>query len=203
MKKTLLLLAGLSLFASQANAAPSTLTLNFDDVPEGSIQDEYGDMPTYKGFNFSSTLDWINVEDSPNWNYGAKSGDFALLNNNSGTGTITEENGEDFTFDGLWAKKWATPKESGGVDSLFGTLQGYNNDAQVWSVDTSLNGSYEFYGAQAGLIDELKLGFGDAFLVDNVALNAVSPVPEPSSIALMLGGLGLVGFMAARRAKKA
>ncbi len=28
-----------------------------------------------------------------------------------------------------------------------------------------------------------------------------SPVPEPSSIALMLGGLGLVGFMAARRKK--
>ena len=30
-------------------------------------------------------------------------------------------------------------------------------------------------------------------------LNTVSAVPEPSTIALMLGGLGLVGFMAARR----
>ncbi|VAW45109.1 hypothetical protein MNBD_GAMMA03-2048 [hydrothermal vent metagenome] len=30
-------------------------------------------------------------------------------------------------------------------------------------------------------------------------LSTVSPVPEPSAIALMLGGLGLVGFMAARR----
>lgn len=28
-----------------------------------------------------------------------------------------------------------------------------------------------------------------------------SPVPEPSSVALMLGGLGLIGFMAARRKK--
>lgn len=28
-----------------------------------------------------------------------------------------------------------------------------------------------------------------------------SPIPEPSSIALMLGGLGLIGFMAARRKK--
>ncbi len=34
-------------------------------------------------------------------------------------------------------------------------------------------------------------------------LNTVtSPVPEPSSIALMLGGLGLVGFMVANRRKK-
>ncbi len=32
-----------------------------------------------------------------------------------------------------------------------------------------------------------------------IELFQASPVPEPSSIALMLGGLGLVGFMAARR----
>ncbi len=34
------------------------------------------------------------------------------------------------------------------------------------------------------------------------SLENVSPTPEPSSIALMLGGLGLVGFMAARRRKQ-
>lgn len=33
----------------------------------------------------------------------------------------------------------------------------------------------------------------------SISGSAVSPVPEPSTIALMLGGLGLVGFMAARR----
>ncbi len=43
---------------------------------------------------------------------------------------------------------------------------------------------------------------GAGYSVDST-LEAVSPVPEPSSIALMLGGLGLVGFMAARRSKKA
>ena len=83
-------------------------------------------MPTYKGFNFSFTLDWIDVENGPSsntrWPYGAHSGDFAILNNNEGVGTITEATSADFTFDGLWAKKWATSPNSGGANSLSGTF---------------------------------------------------------------------------------
>lgn len=39
-------------------------------------------------------------------------------------------------------------------------------------------------------------GFGAGFSVDNVS---VSPVPEPESYAMMLGGLGALGLMARRR----
>jgi len=45
-------------------------------------------------------------------------------------------------------------------------------------------------------------GKNDNHLVSNFDLT-VSAVPEPSTYALMLGGLGLVGFMAARRRKNA
>ena len=65
-------------------------------------------------------------------------------------------------------------------------------------------------GASVGT-DSVFLGAGSYSLtIEGIAsatstgytLNTVtSPVPEPSSIALMLGGLGLVGFMAARRKK--
>ncbi|MCF6345255.1 MAG: PEP-CTERM sorting domain-containing protein [Thiomicrorhabdus sp.] len=192
MKKTLLLIT--TLFVSQANAA----VLSFDDISGVGVT---GDMPVYNGFTFSTTLDWFKAEAPSLWNYGTKSGDFILVNMQGGPGTITEENRGYFTFDGLWAKKFKTPKESGGTDSLFGTLEGYNNGTLAWTVNTSLNGSYEYYDAQSGLIDELRLGFGDNFSVDDLSLT-VSPVPEPSSIALMLGGLGLIGFMAARRTKK-
>jgi len=41
---------------------------------------------------------------------------------------------------------------------------------------------------------------GDYVFVDNFT---VSAIPEPSTYALMLGGLGLVGFMAARKRKQA
>lgn len=198
MKKVKGLILGLSfcLFSS-VNAS----TLTFDDIP-GSSQNSYGGVGTYEGFSFSSNLDWIDVVGA--YNYGAVSGDFALLNNYSGIGTITEQSGADFTFDGLWAKRWGTVPESGGVDSLFGTLSGYNNGSLVWSVVTSLNGSYEFYAAQLGLIDELRLGFGNYFLVDNLSLNGVSGVSNvPLPAALFMLAPALLGFIGFRRRFKA
>lgn len=191
MKKLICMLA-FSIFAAQANAT----TLTFDDIPSGSNQNAYGGIPTYNGFNFSSTLNWIDLEGS-RWNYGAKSGDFGLLNNYAGVGIITEQSGLDFTFDGLWAKKWATGIESNSTDSLFGVLEGYNDGLLVWTTATSLNGSYEYYSAQSGSIDELKLGFGNFFLVDDISLNAGTSVPEPTLFVLL--GMALLGLSFSRR----
>ncbi len=42
----------------------------------------------------------------------------------------------------------------------------------------------------------------DGSLLDIGTDAILTPIPEPSTYALMLGGLGLVGFMAARRRKK-
>lgn len=184
----------LSLCLVSANAHAVVLT--FDDVPGGSIQNSFGVMNIYKGFKFSGNLHWIDVEGSSS-NWGAHSGDFALLNNLNFTGVITEATDADFTFDGLWAKKWGTPPESGGADSLFGVLEGYHDGVVVWSVNTGLNGSYEYYGAQASVIDKLVLNFGNNFLVDDIRLNAV---PIPDSIWLFgLGLLAMAGFVRKRK----
>jgi hypothetical protein len=193
----LISLALLGLSVSSVNAS----ILTFDDVPGGSISGMAGDMPTYNGFDFSETLDWIDVGGA-GWPYGAHSGDFAILNNLKGVGTITDAGGADFTFDGLWAKKWDTAPESGGSDSLFGRLEGYNNGGLVWSITTGLNGSYQYYAAQVGLIDELHLGFGDVFLVDDLSLNAtLSSVPAPAAVWLF--GTGLLGFIGFSKRRKA
>ncbi len=187
----------------------NAVVLTFEDVPLGSLQNRYGDMPTYEGFNFSSNLNWMDVRGS-RWNYGAHSGEFALLNGYGGIGIITDAGGADFTFDGLWAKKWGTPMQSGGVDSLFGSLSGYNDGSEVWNVATGLNGSYEFYGAQLGLIDELRLDFGDFYLVDDISLNyssittlnasSIPAVPIPA--ATWLFGTALIGLVGISRRRK-
>ena len=177
-----------------ASINANAVVLTFEDVPGGSTQNASGDMPTYNGFNFTDTLDWIDVEGFIN-NDGAVSGEFALINNLGGEGIITEVSDADFIFDGLWAKKWATGPDSGGDDSLFGTISGYNNENLVWEVVTGLNGSYEFYGPQAGAIDELRLDFGDNFLVDDITLSALSAVPAPAAVWLFASGLlGLIGL---------
>ena len=175
-------------------------TLTFDDVPSGSVQNAYGDMPTYMGFDFSFTLDWADLvgTDTP-YNFGAHSGDFGIINNNGGVGTIVAADGADFTFDGVWAKSYGTAADSGGTNSLFGTISGYNNGILVWSVSTGLNGSFQFFGAQAGLIDELRLGFGNHFMADDLVLNAPAAIPEPTTLALF--GLG-AGALALRRRRR-
>jgi len=192
------ILASLCLLALSTTASAGLIT--FDDVPSGSIQNSYGDVGQYAGYDFSVNLDWIDLVDYP-WNFGTVSGDFAMLNNNAGVGNITATDDSDFYFGGLWAKKWGTGIDSGGSDSLFGYMRGLNDGQIVWEVSTALNGSYKNFAAQNIAIDELQLGFGNYFLVDNLTLSSqLTPsteVPEPSSLAIL--GLGLLGLVRFRK----
>lgn len=196
MKRFIGTLAASLMVATSSGA----LTLSFEDVPGGSVDGQYGDMPTYQGYNFSSTLDWIDVVGGV-WNYGAHSADFAILNNNGGIGSVTAADNSDFKFLGLWAKHWASPPESGAAGgSITGTLEGYNKGVLVWTINTLLNGSYQYFAAQDGRIDDLRLGFGTYFLVDDLALReGAAVVPVPAGLPLLLAGIGTVTLLARRK----
>jgi len=185
------IILSLSLLTAQSANA---IILTFDDHANAS-QNAVGTVgDNYNGFNFSTNLEWIDTVGS-SWNYGAVSGEFTLLNNLAGIGYITEENGADFSFGGLWARSW------GDVDTL-GFLAGYNDGDLVWEIDTSLNGTFDFFGAQTAAIDELHLGFGNYFLVDDLELNSPPiDVPEPAQIILLLLGLAGIAFSKRKMSK--
>lgn len=84
----------------------------------------------------------------------------------------------------------------GNLSAPFGALVG-----QVGNGDFFLVGSN--YAGQAATAGVLKLYYWDSSNADNVgsvlASVNVSAVPEPGTYALMIGGLGMVGWLARRR----
>jgi hypothetical protein len=200
------LLTALALAASFGTAPAAVLT--FDDIPGGSVQDSSGVMPTYMGFNFScvgGTLDcgvfvppelhWV---DAVPFGGSAVSGDFALTNSSGGDAVIRAADGSAFRFDGLWARAWM-----GGDRAV--SILGLVGGSQVWSLSGSLvdGDAYVNFGGMGVAVDELRLQFGEFFLVDDLALSAADggpTVPEPTS--LLLAGLGLAALRAARRSSR-
>lgn len=75
-------------------------------------------------------------------------------------------------------------------------------DATFTSIgtDTSPSDGFSFSGLSAGSYALSFLGFSTAGAgYGGVISTVTAPVPEPETYALMLAGLGMVGFMASRR----
>lgn len=79
----------------------------------------------------------------------------------------------------------------GASDGVVGnvTLSYYQLETANYSTGFLSAGNYSFSIS----------GISDLYTSEYNITVITSPVPEPSAVALMLGGLGLVGFMAARR----
>jgi hypothetical protein len=84
----------------------------------------------------------------------------------------------------------------GNLSAPFGTLVGQIGSGDYFAIGTAFNGIASATGT-------LKLFYWDSNSFDNtdfiVADVTVGAIPEPETYALMLAGLGLVGWMARRR----
>lgn len=149
------------------------------------------------GFVFNPTMDSIDISPS-GWvgNGPAHSGSFAALNNSNGAAELKLLDGGTFAFESLWLKGWDSE------DTHSFVIRGFLGGTEVGSVGGSLAFSWAKYVGSFSSIDKLTIEVEeiDTFLVDDIVVTPLtSPVPEPETYAMLLAGLGLLGFVARRR----
>jgi len=183
-KLSLAIMAALSIgFTQAANAA-----IDFESVAVGS----YSSF-TEGGVTFSLSSGDISVSDDSNGVYVLAAPGTHFLDNRFG--------GADFIFDlaapvnyfGMQIGAANSPQTLSAYDSLNNFLGSVSIPNQVNDLPYPYTG---FYALSFAGIDRVTLtgSDGDWVVVDNV-----TAVPEPETYAMLLAGLGLLGFMARRR----
>src|SRR5690242_1623560 len=200
-RQSLLIAAALFTFTSALHAAETLIT--FDDIPQANYYS--GDIPAnYKNLSWTN-LQYINPFHVSGWaNSGAGTGIVSLSYDAISSPGIPVEiqSTTPFTLNSAYfAANW----NDGLSITVKGELAGAIVHTQTFTVDTT-GSTREFFNwdnidtvliTASGGTHNGSLGYsGTDFAMDNLIINAV---PEPETYAMLLAGLGLVGFMARRR----
>jgi PEP-CTERM motif len=183
----LLSLAGLS-FASAASAT----VLNFDDIASDDVMSNI-DGGHYGGLDWTGG-DWSAFTEAED-PYTPSSGNTRLI---SGFGDA--DSATAIRFD------TASTFQGAAFAGLEGAIVSFELFYQGLQVATSTtldpSGTPAFLASgYAGLVDEVivsSVGQG-SYVMDDFTFGSVAAVPEPETYALMLAGLGVLGFVARRR----
>ena len=148
------------------------------------------EVDVFAGNTFSilaSSSDYWNAGDLPRWsNANGLTGDLIA----SGTADITGDNpGAEFDLVGVAFPTWT----QNGLTAPYGMLVGQFGSGDFFKIGTSYSGN--------ATDNKLKLFYFDENSGDNTGSIRVrvTAVPEPETYAMMLAGLGMIGFMSRRR----
>lgn len=198
--KSLFVAMAMVLCATAAQAAPANLITNgdFETTTLGNIN---GFHVANAGTNVITgwTIGGTSV-DVINGAYGAVAGNSIDLLGTPGPGSLSQ------SFNTIaghnYLVSFALSANGGGGDSKSMTVSVGNNASfnYLGEVNKFTNQSFLYTANYSGLtaltFTSAASGYSGA-VIDNVSVMAA--VPEPSTYAMMLGGLGLVGFMSRRR----
>jgi len=190
MKSKLIGLVLMSVLAVPSISVAATTTYNvkaYENSTSGGVGLE---VDVFAGNTFSilaSSSDYWNAGALPRWsNANGLTGDLIA----SGVADVTGDNpGAEFDLVGVAFPNWT----QNGLTAPYGTLVGQFGSGDFFKVGTSYTG--------VATANKLKLFYFDSNYGDNSGSIKVrvTAVPEPETYAMLLAGLGVIGFMSRRR----
>jgi hypothetical protein len=202
--------ACLALFGALSLSAQAADTLTFDDLGYGVTLSKGEQYEQYKGFTWSNFMSFSSKAAQGN---GYASG-YTAMYKHSGMGILNwEAQGAQLVrVDGSLFDFGSADMIAAWNDGLHVTVTGWLGDeakyTQLVTLDSTVVSPKVFnftdidkltFSSFGGMKNPLNLTNGTHFAIDNMNFNVTTAVPEPSSYAMLLAGLTMVGFIARKR----
>ncbi len=189
---------GFAFAVGGACTSASATVLTFDDINSGfgvvQLAQNYGGLNW--DYNSNWNLGW-QVWNTNQFYYPAQTPPNVAFahSTNIGVSFLTDSVFDGAYFGGSAQARYDLYLDSNLVHSSTFANMGTNGNPAAW-----VGSGY------SGLVDRVQVvtnGGGADWVMDNFTYNSTAPIPEPETYAMMLAGLGMLGFMARRRKLKA
>jgi hypothetical protein len=201
IKKLAAALAVSALFITGA-APASAAIINFDDIASPGASSFLA--PGYQGFTWlggNGSNSWVITDSTDPFYWGfvgvvAHSGQNYAWSNGA---TDLSMGGATFDFNSFWGR--------GGATGDTPTAHGFIGATEVYTQSFTVSTVYQLLTFNFLGIDRLTITNQHAnLLLDDITVNGgnvATPVPEPETWAMLLAGLGLLGFTSRRKKNSA